>query len=348
MNFHYPGAFDDESALANDATPDLNVGFLLVQDFTLMPVAGFVESLRFAADRSFRSQQLYCRWHWMSEGKQQVRASCGMEISPQQDLEDPLQYDYIAVAAGLLDAATTPSAGILRFLKEAHDKGVPLIGLCSGSFVLAEAGLLDRRKCAIHFTVWEYFKQRYPSVRAVVDSGHIRDGNVITCPGGTAIDLAAELITTHCGRSRAQKGLNYLLVSQLTNDSTEKAVEEAPDDQLLDIARYENRLLERAIMLMQENLSAPYSIKNLSEQLETPERQLTRLFSTYLHSAPATYWRKLRLEHGRSQLLNTTKKVTEIAYETGFSDASHFSLWYKKIYGETPAEFRRRRSRIDA
>lgn len=343
MSFHYPGAFEDENERPQDAAPDLNVGFLLVQDFTLMPVAGFVESLRFAADRSFRSQQLYCRWNWISENKQSVKSSCYMEIKPQNGLEDPQQYDYIAVAGGLLDASTSPSAAVIDFLREGYDKGVPLIGLCSGSFVLAEAGLLDRRKCAVHFTVSEYFKKRYPNARAVVDSGHIRDGNIITCPGGTAIDLAAELISTHCGRARAKKGLDYLLISQLSKDSGD----DVPTDQFFEVARYENRLLERAILLMQENLSTPYSIKNLSEQLNTTERQLTRLFSSFLHTAPAGYWRKLRLEHGRSLLLNTTKRVTEIAYETGFSDASHFSQWYRKSYGETPAEFRKRRTSID-
>ncbi|MBV1788251.1 GlxA family transcriptional regulator [Marinobacterium sp. D7] len=344
MSFHYPGAFDEEMELAEDASPDLNVGFLLVQDFTLMPVAGFVESLRFAADRSFRSQQLYCRWDWMSEGKQPVKASCGLEIKPQHDLGNPAQYDYIAVAGGLLDAATSPSEAILDYLRKAHEMDIPLIGLCSGSFVLAEAGLLDNHKCAVHFTVWEYFKKRYPGVQAVVDSGHIRDGNIITCPGGTAIDLAAEVIAAHCGRSRAQKGLDYLLVSPPSKGAAEEDSAEKP----FDVARYENRLLESAIMLMQENLSTPYSIKNLAEQLDTTERQLTRLFSTFLHSAPANYWRKLRLEHSRLLLLNTTKKVTEIAYETGFADASHFSQWYRKRYGETPAEFRKRRTSIDA
>jgi transcriptional regulator GlxA family with amidase domain len=350
MSFHYPGAFEDDSSKGSAAKPDLNVGFLLLQDFTLMPVSGFVESLRFAADRSFRSQQLFCKWHWISENREPVRASCGLEIHPQHGLGDPTEYDYIAVAGGLIDPVISPSPHVLEFLQKAHEQNVPLIGLCSGSFVLAEAGVLDDHKCAVHYTIWEYFKKRYPAVRAVVDSGHIRSGNIITCPGGTAIDLAAELIISHCGRSRAQKGLDYLLVSPQTNKDLLgiEAEPEFPEEASFETARYENRLIERAILLMQENLSTPYSIKSLAEQLNTTERQLTRLFSTFLHAAPASYWRSLRLEHARTLLMNTTKKITEIAYETGFSDASHFSQWYRKSYGETPAEFRKRRSDITA
>lgn len=339
MTFHYPGVLEDETEREKHTVPDLNVGFLLMQDFTLMPVAGFVESLRFAADRSFRSQQLFCRWSWISEEKSAVKASCGMEIHPQHGLDRPEQYDYIAVTGGLLGTVTSPSPAIIDFLKRAHEVGVKLIGLCSGSFILAEAGLLDRRKCALHFTIWEYFKQRYPNTQAVIDRGHIRDGDVITCPGGTAIELAAELITEHCGRSRALKGLDYLLVNR-DDEGDQK-------EEVFELVCHENNLLERSVLLMQENLSTPYPIKNLAEQLNTTERQLTRLFSTYLKSSPAAYWRKLRLEHARGLLLNTTKMITEIAYETGFSDASHFTLWYKKIYGEAPARFRRRRNEIN-
>ena len=100
-------------------------------------------------------------------------------------------------------------------------------------------------------------------------------------------------------------------------------------------------------MLMQQNLSTPLSVKELSSKLDTTERQLTRLFSSYLNAAPATYYRKVRLDHGRNLLLNTTRKVTEIAYATGFSDTSHFALWFRKMYGETPAEFRKRRTGVD-
>ncbi|WP_417228566.1 GlxA family transcriptional regulator [Amphritea sp.] len=340
MAFHHPGVFDT-GVIDPTLEPDLTVGFLLIPDFTMMPVAGFVESLRFAADHSFRSNQLFCRWSWMSENKQPVLASCGMEITPQLGLVDPTQFDYIAVAAGLLETATHPSEAIKAYLRLAVEKGVPLIGLCSGTVVLAEAGVLDQHHCAVHFTIWEYFKKRYPSVMAVVDSGHISDQNITTCPGGTAIDLAADIISRHCGQSRAKKGLDYLLVSPNEGDAVEQ--ESVP----LGDVYYENQLIEKSILLMQQNLSTPYPIRNLAEQIDTTERQLNRLFKVFMHSSPAAYWRKLRLEHSRNLLLNTSKPITSIAYETGFSDASHFSQWYKKVYGEPPAKFRRRRVSAD-
>lgn len=342
MAFHHPGVFDSATA-DTSVEPDLNVGFLLIPDFTMMPVAGFVESLRFAADHSFRSHQLFCRWIWMSENKQPVKASCGMEITPQLELADPTQFDYIAVAAGLLESATHPSEAVIDYLRLAASKGIPLIGLCSGTVVLAEAGLLDHRNCAVHFTIWEYFKKRYPETVAVVESGHICDQNIITCPGGTAIDLAAEIISRHCGQSRAKKGLDYLLISGSDSEAQETEQTAVPIDDVY----YENQLIEKSILLMQQNLSTPYSIRNLAEQIDTTERQLNRLFKMFMHTSPAAYWRKMRLEHSRNLLLNTAKPITDIAYETGFSDASHFSQWYKKAYGEPPAKFRRRRVSAD-
>ncbi|MFP3373251.1 GlxA family transcriptional regulator, partial [Pseudomonas sp. SIMBA_068] len=66
--------------------PELRVGFLLLNQFTLVPVAGLVDSLRFAADKSFRSQQVYCQWDWMTLDDQPITASCGMPISPTKPL----------------------------------------------------------------------------------------------------------------------------------------------------------------------------------------------------------------------------------------------------------------------
>ena len=74
--------------------PDLRVGFVLIEQFTLAPVAGLVESLRFAADESFRSLQIFCQWDWMTLNNQAVIASCGMQVVPTQTFNLFNNYDY--------------------------------------------------------------------------------------------------------------------------------------------------------------------------------------------------------------------------------------------------------------
>ncbi|SAK72851.1 AraC family transcriptional regulator [Caballeronia pedi] len=333
----------DESPESEDlppTRPDLRVGFILMNQFTLVPVAGLVDSLRFAADKSFRSRQIYCKWDWMTCNDQPIAASCGMPILPTKPLEQLESYDYIVLAGGLLGETRDPPSWLLDALRKVHAAGVPIVALCSGSFVLGRAGLLDGRRCAIHFTIREEFLQRFPSATALVDKSYVDDGGIITCPGGTAIDLAANMIRRHCGEIRAQKGLKYLLA----DTALEKAPESQPD---AEPHVYQNEIVWKAIAFMRANLGSTATLKEVADHAGTSPRQLNRAFLNNTNDAPANYWRKLRLEHARKQLADTSRNVTTIAIECGFSDASHFILWFRKQYGETPSAYRKRRHEVE-
>lgn len=224
-------------------------------------------------------------------------------------------------------------------LRELHAANVPLIALCSGSFVLGKAGLLDGRRCAVHFTLRDEFNTRFPQATAVIDRSYVDDRGIITCPGGTAIDLAASLIRRHCGLVRAQKGLEYLLVDGRSEEPNEQGGEQD--------SVYENDRVQRAINFMREHLDSSLTIKAVAEAVGTHPRQLHREFVANTQEPPANYWRKLRLAHARRLLVNTSQKITSIALACGFSDASHFILWFRKEYGETPYSFRKRRHEVE-
>ncbi|RRW40655.1 GlxA family transcriptional regulator [Pseudomonas luteola] len=318
--------------------PELRVGFVLMDQFTLVPVAGLVDSLRFAADKSFRSQQVYCQWDWMTLNDQPISASCGMPISPTKPLNLWAQYDYIVLAGGLLGQTRNPPDWLLDALRDLHAANIPIIALCSGSFVLGKAGLLNGRRCALHFTLRDEFKERFPEAIAVIDKSYVDDRDIITCPGGTAIDLAANLIRRHCGSVRAQKGLEYLLVE----DRHEEEQETHTNDCV-----YLNDRVQRAIAFMRANLDVPLTLKAVADAVGTHPRQLHREFIANAQEPPALYWRKLRLDHARRLLVNTSQNITTIALACGFSDASHFILWFRKQYGETPRSFRKRRHEVE-
>lgn len=324
--------------VAAQIKPELRVGFVLMNHFTLVPVAGLVDSLRFAADKSFRSQQVFCQWDWMTLDDLPVTASCGMPISPTKVLNLWARYDYIVLAGGLMSETRNPPEWLLDALRGLHAAGIPIIATCSGSFVLGKAGLLDGRRCAVHFALRDEFKESFPKSTAVIDKSYVDDRGIITCPGGTAIDLAASLIRRHCGPVRAQKGLEYLLVE----DRTEEEGEKASSDSV-----YENDRVRKAILFMRANLDASLTLKTVAEAVGTHPRQLHREFVANTQEPPANYWRKLRLEHARRLLINTSQNITTIALACGFSDASHFILWFRKQYGETPYAFRKRRHEVE-
>jgi transcriptional regulator GlxA family with amidase domain len=321
--------------------PDLRVGFVLIEQFTLTPVAGFVDSLRFAADKSFDSRQIFCQRDWMTVSGEPVTASCGLPIAPTCKLDPEAQYDYVVLAGGLLSGVLNPVPELLDYIHRLYERKVPIIALCASYFTLGLAGLLKGRRCAVHFTVRDKFNAMFPDTRIVVDKSYVEDDGLFTCPGGTAFDLAAEIISRHCGKRRAQKGLEYLLVA-------DEEVEHGVGSGETSVPHvYEDPLVQRAIDYMKVNLERHCTLKDLAGRLGSNERQLHRAFMLNADLPPAQYWRKLRLQHARRLLSDTSLHVTQIAYATGFSDASHFIQQFRKQYGETPSLFRKLRHKTE-
>ncbi len=327
----------------SDPQPDLTIGFLLMKSFTLASVAGLVESLRFAADESFSSRQIFCRWEWMTCDNQPVTASCGLPVSPTADLDFTKNWDYFVVAGGLLEETRQSPQWLLQALRELHARNIPIITLCSGAFVAGNAGLLDGRHCAIHFTTRNEFRLRFPQAIPVIDKTYIRDGGIISCPGGTAIDLAADLIRQHCGVVRSQKVLKYLLVEE----PAAPVKKTQPKRNLHEPDVYENDQVNKVIEFMKHHLDSPIPLAEVAEFAGVTFRQLNLIFTQCTGHSAAVYWRRMRLERARKLMADSSNSINAIAAATGFADASHLIAWFRKQYGETPSSFRKRRREVE-
>lgn len=323
--------------------PDIRVGFLLSPSFTLLAFAGFIEALRHSADEADRSRQIYCSWTCLGPSLDPITASCGMETRPWELYGNPADFDYIVVVGGLLTSFGEHAPETFDFIRRAATQGVPLIGLCTGSFALAEAGLLDGRRCAVHFRHRQEMKSLYPKVIAVSDEMYVMDQDIITCPGGTAaIDVAVELIMRHCGKARALKGLAQMVIDE------HRAAHHRVRNPYDDLANCGDWRVERAIELMHQNIGEPLPIEALARKMGTTVRQLDRAFSSHAKVSPARFWRGMRLQHARWRLVNSSRTVTQIAHECGFADCAHFSRWFKKSFSESPRNYRRRRRQAAA
>lgn len=322
--------------------PDLTIGFLLIKQFTLASVAGLVESLRFAADESFSSRQIFCRWEWMTCDDQPVTASCGLPVSPTAKLDFSRDWDYFVVAGGLLEETRHPPDWLLQALRDLHARNIPIITLCSGAFVAGHAGLLDGHHCAIHFTTRDEFRLRFPLAIPVIDKTYINEGGIISCPGGTAIDLGTDLIRQHCGLIRAQKVRKYLLVDDArpVGKARHKVPLNAPEV-------YENEQVNKVIALMKHHLDSPIPLTEVAEFAGVTFRQLNLMFTKCTGYSAAVYWRSMRLEQARKLMSDSSNSINTIAAATGFADASHLIAWFRKHYGETPGAFRKRRREVE-
>ncbi len=321
--------------------PDLKVSFILSPRFTLISFAGFIDCLRHAADEADFSRQVYCHWSVISPDLSPISASCGVPITPNRTFADAPEVDYLVVVGGQLPWSLDLPDETLDYLRAQSAKGTVIIGLCTGSFILAHAGLLEGKKCAIHMEHRTQFHKLFPGTQVETDLAYAIDSGIITCPGGaSALDLVFMLIEAHCGKARAVKALTSLLVDH------NHASRHIPQRLFGHLTSCGNWRVEQAAALMERNFSNPYSVAAIAARLSSSEREINRAFQKYAHASPSHIYRSMRLAHGQWLLVNTTRTITQIALECGFSDGAHFGRWFKKSFGEPPAQFRTQRRAV--
>jgi transcriptional regulator GlxA family with amidase domain len=190
----------------------LRVGVILADHFTLSAFAVFIDHLRLAADEGDRSRPMHVQWWVMARQREAVLASCGVMIVPTSEFLAPAALDYLVVIGGVLHAGPQIDEATARYLREVAAAGVPLIGVCTGSFILCRAGLMKGRRTCVSWYHYQDFLQAFPDHEVVADRLFLADGPRITCAGGAgAAALATHLIELHLGRAVAQKASQVLL-----------------------------------------------------------------------------------------------------------------------------------------
>ncbi len=309
-------------------------GFLLIEDFTLISMSSAIETLRMANRLS--GEDVYA-WKTISETGEGVCASDGLCISADRGIDDPdvlRDIDAIIVCGGRrVEKRTTEP--VLRWLRKAANAGLQLGSTCTGSFVLAKAGLLDGYRCSIHWENIASLTDTFPRVQ-VRRSIYTIDRDRLTSSGGTTpIDMMLYLVRRHCGPEVTAGVAEQFVYERVRN----------PDDlQRVPLRHFvgkQSMKLVTAVELMEANIREPISQIELADYVDLSRRQLQRLFQKYLLCTPSRYYLQLRLQRARELLLQTDLSLVEIGAQTGFVSNSHFSKSYKELYGHSPSSERR-------
>ena len=319
---------------SDGARQKMRIAVLVMDNFTLNAFSGFVDALRLAADEGGRSRQIECGWDIVGRGT--VRASCGLLVTPDREPFSPAGLDYLAVAGGNDYRIRSQPAWVTQWLREAAAAGVTLIGLCTGTFNIARAGLMEGRTACVHWNVHEEFREQFPSLVAVSDRIFLDADDRITCAGSTgASDLALHLIARHCGPERAQQSIRHMMLNRQREASFPQAQFSGEARSLRDSA------VRRCVAIMEQTLNSPISVDELAARTGLSGRQLSRRFIDSLGVPPSRYYRSLRLRYGAWRLVHSTDRVAEIAADAGFADGSHFQREFERLFGVSPAAFRK-------
>lgn len=309
----------------------ITITFLLIEQFSMLSVASAIEPLR-------QTNRLLGRaaYHWrlISHDGQAVLASNGMTVTVEGLLGDGTATDFLFVCAGLQadpPYRTRLNAGLRRAAR-----GQTILGsLSAGTFILARAGLLDGYRSTIHWEFQPAFQEEFPELETSPGL-YVIDRDRWTGSGGiTGMDMMLGLIARDHGPALSRSVGNQFQIDQIRNATVHQRpghlerLETLPGE------------LQRAIGLMLANIEVPLRMDDLADELGVNLRRMERMFNAHLGTAPAQFYRKLRLEKARDLLLHTNLPTLEVACLTGFSSSSHFAMAYQRQFGVRPSQARR-------
>ena len=309
--------------------------FILLNSFSLIAFASAIEPLRLA--NRMTGRQVYKWTVCTSELNNQVVCSNGTLVNANTLLPEVSKDDTVIICGGTNIKESTSNI-ILSWLRREARKGIEIGGLCTATYVIAKAGLLDGRKCTIHWENREAFLEEFPNLDLVNRVFTIDKKRLCAAGGTAATDLMLSLISNDHGPDLSNLVADQLIYSSIRTDR---------DEQRLSIPTrigVRNQKLANVIEKMETNLEEPISPSALALQAGMSTRQLERLFRRYLSRSPKKYYMELRLQKARSLLLQTNMSVINVALACGFASPSHFSKCYRSHFLITP--YRERGSKV--
>ena len=309
------------------AAPTYRFAFITLDKYSMIALSSAMEPLRMANHLSRR--EVY-QWSIVTLDGQPATASNGAYMLPTVALDDMGAVDIVFVCGGIKvkDAVTPPLLAALRRLAQ---RRVPIGALCTGSYALAKAGVLEKHHVAIHWENMAGLMEEFPGLNLTEKLFSI-DHDRYTCSGGIApLDLMLHLIKDHLGHDIALAISEQFIVERVRDDNDRQRV---PLQNQVGICQ-ENLL--KVAALMEANIEEPLSLDDLSEEIGVSRRQIERLFKRYLNCVPTKYYLDLRLHRARALLLQTSMSILEIAIACGFRAPPHFAKCYRDLFGYPPS-----------
>jgi transcriptional regulator GlxA family with amidase domain len=306
------------------------IGILIFPDFQLLDAAGPVSVFEVAG--RLAGCRTVIKLLALASGP--VRSSSGVEMRA-FNFNSVRGLTTLIVAGGWGVAAAAHCSATLRFVRRMAQRGVRIASVCSGAYVLAEAGLLDGRRATTHWNCTQDFVARYPRVKLESDQIFTHDGDVWTSAGVTAgIDLALAMVAEDHGDDVTHETARQLVLYHRRGGG------QSQFSSLLELKKAEGRF-GALLSWVRENLDVPLTVENLADRACMSPRHFVRVFVAETGSTPSKAVERLRVEVARERVQSSSEAIELIAQSVGFRDSERMRRAFIRIFGQPPQSLRR-------
>jgi len=268
----------------------------------------------------------------LSEHGGVVTSSSGVKVLT----EAAVRHDYDTLLVAGQTVPVTPSApGFIAILREAGVHARRIASICTGTFLLAEAGLLDGKHVTTHWALARELQRSYPRLRVEEDHIFINEGKVWTSAGMTACaDLCLALVESDHGPELARNIARKLVVHYRRSGG------QSQFSALIELQAKSERI-QQALSYAKRHLHEPLSVDALAEAARLSTRQFSRTFRIETGQSPARAIEQLRVEAARAMIEGSRHSIDEVARETGFSDPERMRRAFLRAFGQPPQAIKR-------
>ena len=306
------------------------IGVLVFPDFQLLDAAGPISVFEIASRYATGTASIQV----VAVTPGPVRSTSGVEILA-RGLRPSGAITTLIVAGGEGVEAAARCDKTLSLLRGLAKRGIRIASVCSGAFILAEAGLLDGRRATTHWQRTRQFLKSYPQVKLEPDQIFTRDGNIWTSAGITAgIDLSLAMVAEDFGEEIAQKTAKQLVLYHRRSGG------QSQFSSLLEL-KAPNGRFGPLLAWAREHLDAPLTVEDLAEQAGMSSRHFTRAFIAETGTTPSKAVERLRIEVARERVQSSSEAIERVAETTGFRDPERMRRAFIRAFGQPPQSLRR-------
>lgn len=270
-----------------------------------------------------------------TQAVQWVTAESGMRLGVDSDIADVEQTHTLIVAGGLgFRAAMADQTAVSEIARLARS-ATRVASVCTGAFLLAEAGILDGRSATTHWAYADEFRSSFANVAVVADELYVYDGHVVTAAGVAAgIDLALALVADDHGsdlaRETSRRMVLYLNRAGGQSQFSERLSSPTPQADPLD----------KLLAAVATDPVGDYTNAAMARGLSLSERHFSRLFAARTGASPARWVERVRVDVARSLIESSDSKVDSVAQQSGFGSVTTMRQAFNRVLGVTPSQYR--------